>query len=356
MALLQRARGYGPAVAERIPPETVRDEMDAIADATTTKPPRLRRRTVVLDDGHRIGLSVCGEGVPLVMIHGVIAEGMLYARTLRRLAGAGFKVIAIDSAGHGRTAGLGSKGWTFDSYVDLHERVLDHLGVERAVFIGHSMGGRVVVELAARRPERAIAVLPVNAAIGGLWDQLTGAAKFVPFLFPLGIGLLMADTAIGALQGRKQMGALARLAAPSLAQRIRELPSMPAAIVATATARGSLDRLRELGEAEVPVIVLHGDRDLTIWFPNARQAAEAASGTLVRIEGGLHSWLLEDADSLPAVVGSLLDGVLGQAIVRRAASVEDCYGPEALALTVDHPVSKPYQLDPSHQWRIEPAR
>jgi pimeloyl-ACP methyl ester carboxylesterase len=195
--------------------------------------------------------------------------------------------------------------------------VLDHLGIERAVFVGHSMGGRVVVELAARNPERAIAVIPVNAAIGGLWDQLTGAARYVPVLFPLGIGLLVTDTAIGALQGRKQMGALARLAAPSLAQRVRELPSMPAAIFATATARGSLDRLRSLADADVPVMVLHGDRDLTIWFTNARQAAEAAGGTLVRIEGGLHSWLLEDADSLPAVIGSLLDGVLGEALVER---------------------------------------
>lgn len=341
-------------MTDRTAPETVRDEMEAIAEATTTKPPRLRRRTVVLDDGHRVGLSVCGEGVPLVMIHGVIAEGMLYARTLRRLAGTGFKVIAVDSAGHGRTAGLGRKGWTWDAYIDLHEQVLDHLGIERAVFVGHSMGGRVVVDLAARNPERTIAVIPINAAIGGLWDQLTGATRFVPFLLPLGIGLITADTAIGALQGRRQMGALARLAAPSLVQRIRELPSLPAALYATITANGSLDRLRSLGDAGVPVMVLHGDRDLAIWFANARQAAAASGGTLVRVEGGLHSWLLEDADSLPAVIGSLLDGALGRALAERTPSVDACYGPEALALTIDHPRSKPYQLEPSHSWRVEP--
>lgn len=330
--------------------------MDAIAQATTTKPPRLRRRSITLADGHRIGLSVCGEGVPLVMIHGVIAEGMLYARTLRRLAGAGFKVIAVDSAGHGRTGGLGRKGWSFEHYIDLHEQVLDHLGIERAVFVGHSMGGRVVVDLAARKPERAIAVIPINAAIGGTWEELTGATKFLPLLFPLGVGLLVTDTAISALQGRKEMGHVARLAAPSLLQRVRELPSMPAALFATLAARGSIDTLRYLGDEGVPVFVLHGDRDLAIWFHNARQAAKAAKGTLVRIERGLHSWLLEDADSLPAVLGSLLETSLGQAIADRAESVEACYGPEALALTVDRPRSKPYQLDPSHRWRIEPTR
>ena len=332
---------------------TIREEMDALAEATDSKPPRLRRRTIRLDDGHRVGISVCGEGVPLVMIHGVIAEGMLYARTLRRLAGAGFRVIAVDSAGHGRTAGLGRRGWSWDNHVDLHHRVLDHLGIERAVFLGHSMGGRIVVDLAARRPERAIAVIPVNAAIGGLWDKLTASVALVPPLFPLGVGLLVTDTAISALQGRRHVGSLARLAAPSLADRIRSAPSLPAALFATARAQGSLDTLRDLGDDGVPVIVLHGDRDLTIWYPNARQAADAAGGTLVRIEGGLHSWLLEDADTLPAVVASLLDGVLGRALETRTTSIRDCYGPEAIALTVDRPRSKPYQLVPGHHFRID---
>lgn len=332
---------------------TIRDEMDALTESTDSKPPRLRRRTVVLDDGHHVGVSICGDGVPLVMIHGVIAEGMLYARTLRRLAGAGFRVIAIDSAGHGRTDGLRRKGWKWDAYVDLHDRVLDHLGIERAVFVGHSMGGRIVVDLAARRPERTIAVMPINAAIGGTWDKLTAAAALVPVLFPLGVGLLVTDTAISALQGRREMGSLARLAAPSIVDRIRAAPSLPAALFATMRAQGSIETLRSLGDLDVPVIVIQGDRDLTIWYPNARQAAEAAGGTLVRVEGGLHSWVLEDADTLPAIVGSLLDGVLGDALVTRAPSIDGCYGPEAIALTIDRPRSKPYQLVPGHQFRID---
>ena len=348
---MQECAGTVPHTMARL---TIRDEMAALSEATSTKPPRLRRRTVELDDGHQVGISTCGEGVPLVLVHGVIAEGMLYARTLRRLAGAGFRVIAVDSAGHGRSRGLGRRGWRWDNYVDLHERVLDHLGIERAVLVGHSMGGRIVVDLAARRPERAIAVLPINAAIGGLWDKLTAATAVVPPLFPLGVGLLVTDTAISALQGRRDMGALARLAAPSLLDRIRAVPSMPAALFATIRAQGSLDTLRSLGAAGVPVIVLQGDRDLTIWFTNARQAAEAAGGTLVRIEGGLHSWILENADTLPAVVASLLDGELGQALVDRAPSVDGCYGPEAIALTIDRPRSKPYQLVSGHPFRIEP--
>lgn len=332
----------------------IRAEMDTIAAETTTKPPRLRRRTITLDDGHRVGLSVCGEGVPLVMIHGIVAEGMLYAKSLRRLAGMGFRVIAIDSAGHGRTDDLGAKGWKWSSYIDLHERVLDHLGIERAVFMGHSMGGRVVVDLAARKPERAIAVIPINAAIGRGWDALTKAARFTPGLFPLGVTLLVSDTVISGIRGRREMGSITRLAAPSIVDRIRALPTMPAALFATMWDQGSEDRLRLLGVAGVPVVVLHGDRDLTIWFPWGRQSAEAAGGALVRVEGGGHSWLLENADSLPAMLGSMLDGPLAGALDEAGADVASLYGPEALALTLDRSRSKPYQLEPGHRWRLEP--
>lgn len=332
---------------------TIRSQMQTIHAEATTKPPRLKRRTITLDDGHRVGVSICGEGVPLVMIHGVIAEGMLYAQSLRRLAGMGFRVIAVDSAGHGRTDGLGRSGWSWDSYIDLHIRTLDHLGIERALFMGHSMGGRVVTDLASRQPDRAIAVVAVNAAIGRGWDTMTRVGRYIPPLFTLGVSLLVADTVISGVRGRAEIGSLARLAAPSLRGRIRSLPALPGAIWATAFDQDSEAMLNRLAEHGVPVAILHGDRDLTIWFPWGRQAAEAADGTLVRIEGGGHSWLLENPDSLPAIVSSLLDGPLAAPFDEAGATIEDCYGPEAIALTLDRPRNAPYQLEPGHAWRVE---
>lgn len=332
----------------------IRAEMNAIAAEHGTKPPRLRRRTVTLDDGHRVGVSICGNGVPLVMVHGIIAEGMLYARTLRRLAGMGFRVIAIDSAGHGRSAPLGSRGWSWDAYVDLHERVLDELGIRRAVLAGHSMGGRIVVDLASRAPERALAVLPIDAAIGAPFDAMASAVRAFPPLLPLGIGLLLIDTALSGVRGRRQMGSVARLAAPSLVDRIRSLPAVVPAFGAILHPRSSTAMLERLAAAGVPVVVIHGDRDLVTWFAAGRAAARAAGGDLVRVEGGGHSWLLEDADTLPAIVASLLDGPLAAPLADGGA-IAELYGPEALALTLDKPTSRPYQLQAGHAWRLEPA-
>jgi triacylglycerol esterase/lipase EstA (alpha/beta hydrolase family) len=117
--------------------------------------PRLARHEITLEDGHTVGVAVCGRGVPLVIVHGFSAEGILYAQTLSRLVDLGFKVIAVDTAGHGGTLGLPTGAQSMGSYAALLGRVLDHLGVGPAVLAGHSMGGRLVTELAASEPHRA---------------------------------------------------------------------------------------------------------------------------------------------------------------------------------------------------------
>lgn len=326
-------------------------EMRAVAPST--RPPKVRRQTIVLDDGHRVGVATCGEGVPLVMVHGIIADGMLYARSLRRLAGLGFRVIAVDSAGHGRTDGLGCAGWKWDSYLALHRRALDHLGIRRAVLVGHSMGGRMVVDLASRQPERALAVLAIDAAIGPDWDRLTRAFRWVPGLFPLGLGLLAVDTASSLVRARKEMGSITRLGAPTLLDRVRSAPQLPGAFAATVGGPSSARMLRTLRERQVPTIVIHGDRDLVIWYPFAQAAAAAAGATLVRVEGGRHSWLLENADTLPSIVAELLDADLGQALDRTEGSIEDLCEPDAVIRTLDRRRAQPYDLSASHRWRFD---
>src|SRR3954452_15006567 len=118
--------------------------------------PRLARHQITLADGHTVGVAVCGRGVPLVVVHGFSAEGILYAQTLSRLVDLGFKVIAIDTAGHGGTLGLPTGAQSLASYAELLGRVIDHLGIKRMVLAGHSMGGRLVTELAASQPDRVI--------------------------------------------------------------------------------------------------------------------------------------------------------------------------------------------------------
>src|SRR3954464_6226775 len=133
---------------------------------TPVSAPRLPRHTFMLSDGHRIGLAVCGRGVPLVVVHGFTAEGFLYAQTLHRLVNKGFKVIAIDMAGHGGTQGLPSNAAHLGDYARLMGRAIEELGIKKAVLAGPSMGGRVVAQLAARQPDKVIAALLIDAIVG----------------------------------------------------------------------------------------------------------------------------------------------------------------------------------------------
>src|SRR2546423_7192559 len=74
----------------------------ASLDAPFTVPlQRLRSHSLRLSDGHRIGVTVGGRGIPLVVAHGFSFAGGLYVQSLSRLASMGFRVLAVDLAGHG---------------------------------------------------------------------------------------------------------------------------------------------------------------------------------------------------------------------------------------------------------------
>ncbi|MGI8492309.1 MAG: alpha/beta fold hydrolase, partial [Acidimicrobiales bacterium] len=273
---------------------------------------RLEHRDVVLAGGHRVGVSSCGEGIPFVMIHALGGEGMLYARQLTRIASLGFRAVAVDIAGHGRSGGLVRRGWRWSPYVDLHRRALDTLEIDQAVLAGHSMGGKIAVEIAALEPQRALAVLAINAPIGRLYDAVTASFRRLPVLLPVGAGLLATDIAGTTVRARREMARNVALGDLGR-QRLSSLGSVLRAFVATISDCSSARQLRQLRDHQVPTVVIHGDRDLAVWFASSRLAAEDADATLVRIHGGGHVWLLEDADTLPAVFAGLLDeGLLGR--------------------------------------------
>ncbi len=245
--------------------------------------PRLARHEVTLPDGHQVGVAVCGRGVPLVVVHGFSAEGILYAQTLSRLVDLGFKVIAVDTAGHGGTLGLPTDAHTMASYAELLGRVLDHLGVREAVLAGHSMGGRLVTELAANDPRRAIGVILLDAIVGDPWDRLVNVARvFPPILVGIGATLVV-DTlsTVPWFQDPRQAAKLGSLVAPTMLGHVRRpwrLLGPAASILRSPGTRWMLDNLRR---ERVPVFVIHGDRDFAVPFATAKSAAR---------RGGVTSW------------------------------------------------------------------
>jgi lipase len=89
---------------------------------------------------------------PVVCVHGVTGHGERFRRLAEERWGEHFHVIAPDLRGHGRSGY--EPPWTFPTHVADLVETIDRLGIDRADWVGHSFGGRLILELAARHPER----------------------------------------------------------------------------------------------------------------------------------------------------------------------------------------------------------
>ena len=276
---------------------------------------RLAVANLRLADGQRVRVAVGGRGIPLVVAHGFSFAGMVYVQSLSRLASMGFKVIAVDLAGHGGSGGLVDRGHLLDEYRLFLSRVLDELGVDRAVLAGHSLGGRLVAELAAAEPERAVALLLVGAATGRRWDDLAAFSGWSPPILGLVGATLVADTLGAMFLSGNQSAKLQALALPQTISNFVAPWRLMAPALSVLLAPASVPTLRRLRTARVPVFVLHGDQDPVVPLAAARDTAAEAGGDLVVVHSAGHSWLLEDPETVRAITAELLSDGLGQACV-----------------------------------------
>jgi len=100
-------------------------------------------------------------GPAVVCLHGVTGHGARFRALAGRLHGR--RVVGVDLRGHGRSGW--EPPWNVDTHVaDLLETA-DALGLERPVWIGHSFGGLLVAELAARAPERVGCAVLLDPAL-----------------------------------------------------------------------------------------------------------------------------------------------------------------------------------------------
>lgn len=107
-----------------------------------------------------------GHGFPVILLHGfgMTADAAWGGRGWYDLLGdQGFRAIALDSRGHGRSSALTDPSrYDAGAMMDDVIRLLDHLRIERAFFIGHSMGARTVLNLAVECTERVAAAALVS--------------------------------------------------------------------------------------------------------------------------------------------------------------------------------------------------
>jgi lipase len=100
---------------------------------------------------------------PVVCLHGVNAHGRRFRRLAEERLADRFRILAPDLRGHGNSGW--EPPWTFATHAHDVLETLDAAGVRRTQWVGHSFGGRLVLELAALAPERIERVALLDPAI-----------------------------------------------------------------------------------------------------------------------------------------------------------------------------------------------
>jgi len=213
-------------------------------------------------DGLVLSGASAGDGVPILLAHGLTATRRNVVQGSRHLLGRGWRLVGCDARGHGESSPAPDRDAY--EYADLAgdlAAVLDAQRIESAIVVGSSMGSATAVRLALDHPRRVSALVLITPAYRGAgqlgaealgrWDTLAAALES-------GDVEAFVD-ASGANELPERWRDPARLATRQRIERHRHLDAVARAlrVVPRSTAFASLDELERL---ELPVLVA-GTRD-----------------------------------------------------------------------------------------------
>ena len=248
--------------------------------------------------GHGVGLRVAGDGAVLVLIHGMTSSSATWTRAGRRLAER-FTVVAPDLLGHGATATPGGD-YSLGAQATFLRDLLLLLGHDRATVVGHSFGGGVAMQFAYQYPERCERLVLVGS--GGLGREVSGLLRLLALpgaehVLPLFCRGALADAASTMARWARGIGLRPTAAAEEIWRGYASLAdarsraaffrTLRAVVGFDGQAVSAADRLRLA--AELPTLIVWGDRDGIIPVEHARRAhAVIARSRLEIFDGAGH--------------------------------------------------------------------
>jgi pimeloyl-ACP methyl ester carboxylesterase len=252
--------------------------------------------------GHRIAYRSAGSGPAIVLVHGITSTSATWERVMPYLA-TRFTVIAPDLLGHGQSA-KPRGDYSLGAYASGVRDLIVSLGHERATFVGHSLGGGVVMQLAYQFPERCERLVLVDS--GGLGREVNFLlrAATLPLsevVLPLlaSTRLLDAGRGVGRLFGRLGLHAGTDMA--ELAKGHASLSDAESRAAFVHTLRTIVDPGGQRVNASdrlylaqnVPFMLIWGERDPIIPVRHGRAAHELVPTSRLEV--------FEDAGHFPHV-------------------------------------------------------
>jgi pimeloyl-ACP methyl ester carboxylesterase len=247
----------------------------------------------------RLYFTERGSGPPLLLVHGLMMTGDMFAPVLDRFA-TNHRVIVPDLRGHGRSRALPPPYTAQRLAADL-VGVLQHLGVESAAVLGYSQGGAIAQQLALDWPQHCNRlVLGCTYAFNMATPREQVEGHVAPFLVRV-LGprrFAQLGVSLGAKELSKERAAwLVSL----IANQDRKL------MVAAWNETMAFDSRRRLAEIMCPTLIVAGSDDQAVPMHHARMLHEGIRGSkLVVIEGAGHTLIWTHSDEFVRVTEEFL--------------------------------------------------
>ena len=261
--------------------------------------------TFVTKDGTTIYYKDWGTGPVVTFSHGWPLSADAWDAQMLFLAQRGYRVVAHDRRGHGRS-GQPWDGNNMDQYADDLAELMNHLDLKQATMVGHSTGGGEVVRYIARHGQARVARAVLIGAVPPLMLQTENNPGGLPLAVFDGIragvvgdrSQFFKDLTIP-FYGYNRPGA-------KVSEGVRDsfwLQGMKVSIVGAydcIKAFSETDQTEDLKKIDVPVLVIHGDDDQIVPIDNSGRLSVklVKNGVLKVIAGAPHGLCTTHADAI----------------------------------------------------------
>ena len=260
---------------------------------------------VATADKTKLYVKDWGSGQPVVMMHGWPLSSDSWDDQAMAIADAGYRAIAYDRRGFGRSSQPWS-GYDYDTLADDLAAVIEQTGAQDAVLMGFSMGGGEVARYLSRHAGKSVknavligSVVPFMLKTGdnpqgteqAVFDRMGQAikedrAKFFAGFFKdfYGVGMLSSPVSDELIQASCNVALQASLKAT----------------LECAKSFATTDFRPDLPAFKVPTLIIHGTSDQTVPIDAAGRAAAKgiAGSTLIEYEGAPHGLFATEKDRL----------------------------------------------------------
>ncbi|WP_266171480.1 alpha/beta fold hydrolase [Dyella subtropica] len=243
-------------------------------------------------DGTRLFYEDWGQGDPMVFVSSWALDSRMWAPHMLHFSAAGRRCIALDRRGHGRSDRPGG-GYDYDRLADDLAELIAHLDLDRITLVAHSMGTGESIRYLARHGTRRIARAIYLGAISPCY--LRNASH------PDGIGPEVIEQVIAEIAGDLPAwlaegadGFFLPRSTGTSAETIRHtidiiLDASLKALVECIRTKLNADLRDELQQLDLPLLLIHGDRDVSESLANSQAIQALVEGShMISYEGAPH--------------------------------------------------------------------